>query len=55
MNKLNIVAIDFVFTTLEITSLVLVSGAMFDIHRETQIIQLKSIPLQLQKDSNTAV
>ncbi|CAI6348609.1 unnamed protein product [Macrosiphum euphorbiae] len=55
MNKLNIVAIDFEFTTMERTSLVLISGAISNIHKQSPIIKLKGTPLLLRKNSNNAI
>lgn len=55
MNNLNIVAIDFEFTTVERTSLVLISGAISNIHVKSPIIKLKGAPLLLRKNSNNAI
>jgi hypothetical protein len=55
MNKFNIIALDFEFTTLERTSLVLISGAISNVFKEAKVIKLRGNPLLLRKSSNTVI
>lgn len=53
MKKLNIVALDFEFINIERSSLVLISGAIANIHIETPTIKLIGTSLILTKEPNT--
>lgn len=52
MEELNIVVIDFEFTMIHRTSILLVSGAMANIHKDSNTIKLKGNPLVLAKENN---
>lgn len=49
MNGINIVVVDFEFTTINKVDTVLVSGAISNIHTDAHILKLQGSPLILQK------
>jgi len=52
MEALNIVVLDFEFTMVHRTSILLVSGAMVNIHKEAKVMKLRGPPLILGKENN---
>jgi len=53
MDKINLIMIDFEFTTIEKTNLLLISGAISNIYHKAPIIKLKGTPLILRRTNNT--